>query len=80
MKNGIKMIFSNTVFYVYLRKLSQNLGKLSGIALVLSNILHKKSAITLTMFIDLNFNGYAISSDQKSWISYLSKLTLSNVQ
>ena len=33
--NGIKMSCSNAVFYVYLRKLSLNSGKLSSTALVL---------------------------------------------
>ena len=36
--NCIKMRASNLVFYVYLRKLSENLGQISGTALVMSDI------------------------------------------
>ena len=43
--NGIKMRFSNKVFYVYLRKLSQNWGEwISSTSQLLSNIGEKISS------------------------------------
>ena len=48
--NAIKMRFKNTVFYVYIRKLSQNWGKLSGTLLILSNSWHIKCPLIAQYF------------------------------
>jgi hypothetical protein len=52
--NGIKMRCSNTVFYVYSRKLSWNRGQ-KGTALVLNNFLEKTYKTVLQNFVFIAF-------------------------
>ena len=72
---------NNTVFNVYLRKLSWNRGKSSSTALVLDIFYVKYCAVleNLPQF-RTKFHFYAISCDHKSVLNYLSISILSSVQ
>ena len=81
---------SYTVFYVYLRRVSRNWGNFFSARPFFKN-LHSTCAVLkdLSQFRDnfLNikkcittFHFYAMTWDQKYWLSYLSISTLSNVE
>ena len=65
--NGIKIVYNNTVFYVYLKKLARNWSKFSSTVQVLNNIYHKKC---LEQYCSTRKNYIFVSEHKKLYYFY----------